>query len=98
MSFSENKEKINKLKVEYHTIASKISKLEKDKSKILANKITTQLKDLGMNNCQFEIEIISNDEQINKNGYDKVSFLIKTNAKSKVLPLKEIASGGNYQD
>ena len=47
-----------------------------------------------MNNCQFEIEIISNDEQINKNGYDKVSFLIKTNAKSKVLPLKEIASGG----
>ena len=47
-----------------------------------------------MNNCQFEIEVISNDEQINKNGYDKVSFLIKTNAKSKVLPLKEIASGG----
>ena len=38
-----------------------------------------------MNSCQFEIEIISNDEQINKNGYDKVSFLIKTNAKSKVL-------------
>ena len=94
MSFSENKEKINKLKLEYHTIASKISKIRKDKSKILANRITTQLKDLGMNNCQFEIEIISNNEQINKNGYDKVSFLIKTNAKSKVLPLKEIASGG----
>ena len=47
-----------------------------------------------MSDCQFKIEILSDNKLVNKNGYDKVSFLIKTNMKSNLLPLNVIASGG----
>ncbi len=93
-NFSKNIEEINKLKEKYHKIALKISNLRKKNSKNLESKITDQLKDLGMNNCQFKINIVTDENLIKKDGYDKVSFLIKTNDKSKLLPLNEIASGG----
>ncbi len=47
-----------------------------------------------MSDCQFKIEILSDNKLVSKNGYDKVSFLIKTNKKSNLLPLNVIASGG----
>ena len=47
-----------------------------------------------MKECLFKIDIITDENLISKNGYDKVSFLIKTNKKSNLLPLNEIASGG----
>ena len=93
-NFSKNKEEINKLQEKYHKIASKISNTRKKNSKNLENKITNQLKDLGMNQCQFKINIQTDENLIKKDGYDKVSFLIKTNDKSKLMPLNEIASGG----
>ena len=93
-NFSKNIEEINKLKEKYHKIAFKISNLRKKNSKNLESKITDQLKDLGMNNCQFKINIVTDESLIKKDGYDKISFLIKTNDKSKLLPLNEIASGG----
>ncbi len=93
-NFSKNIEEINKLKEKYHKIAFKISNLRKKNSKNLESKITDQLKDLGMNNCQFKINIVTDENLIKKDGYDKISFLIKTNDKSKLLPLNEIASGG----
>ena len=93
-NFSKNKGEINKLLNKYHKIASTISKTRNEKSRNLEDKITNQLKDLGMNNCQFKISIQTDEDLIHKEGYDKVSFLIKTNEKSKLLPLNEIASGG----
>ena len=56
-NFSKNKEEINRLQEKYHKIASKISNIRKKNSKNLENKITNQLKDLGMNQCQFKINI-----------------------------------------
>ena len=47
-----------------------------------------------MSDCQFKISIASDKTLISNNGYDKIVFLIKTNKKSKLLPLSEIASGG----
>ena len=93
-NFSKNKEEINRLQEKYHKIASKISNTRKKNSKNLENQITNQLKDLGMNQCQFKINIQTDENLIKKDGYDKVSFLIKTNDKSKLMPLNEIASGG----
>lgn len=93
-NIEENKNKINKNLVDYHKISEKISKIRKQKAVILEKKITNNLKKLGMNDCEFKIDILSDKNIITKNGYDKVSFLIKTNKKSKLLPLKEIASGG----
>ncbi len=78
----------------YHIVADEISKARKKESLKLEKKITMELKKLGMNNCEFKISITSDNKLISKHGYDKVMFLIKTNAKSKLLPLNEIASGG----
>ena len=78
----------------YHEIAKVISKLRVKEAFVLEKKISKELKKLGMNDCEFRIDISSDNNQINKNGYDNVSFLIKTNKKSKLLPLSDIASGG----
>ena len=48
-----------------------------------------------MKNAQFNIQVVFNNEKdFNKNGLDKVEFLIKTNAGEDFNPLIKIASGG----
>ena len=47
-----------------------------------------------MSDCEFKIDITVDNTLVSMNGYDKINFLIKTNKKSKLLPLNEIASGG----
>ena len=89
-----NNIKIKKNISNYHEIAKVISKLRVKEAFVLEKKISKELKKLGMNDCEFRIDISSDNNQINKNGYDNVSFLIKTNKKSKLLPLSDIASGG----
>ena len=86
--------KIKECMERYHSEAAKISKIRYTKAAILEKNITSELKKLGMSDCQFKIEILSDNKLVSKNGYDKVSFLIKTNKKSNLLPLNVIASGG----
>ena len=86
--------KIKECMERYHNEAAKISKIRYAKAAILEKNITSELKKLGMSDCQFKIEILSDNKLVSKNGYDKVSFLIKTNKKSNLLPLNVIASGG----
>jgi len=93
-NIEESKDEINKKLIQYHKIAEKISKIRKKEAIVLERKITNNLKKLGLNDCEFKIDILSDKDIVTKNGYDKVSFLIKTNKKSNLLPLKEIASGG----
>jgi DNA repair protein RecN (Recombination protein N) len=89
-----NNKKIKENISNYHEIAKVISELRTKEALVLEKKITSELKKLGMNDCNFKIDIATDNTQINKNGYDNVSFLIKTNKKSKLLPLSDIASGG----
>ncbi|MBT7542780.1 MAG: DNA repair protein RecN [Gammaproteobacteria bacterium] len=93
-NIEENNLKIKNNLNEYHIIAQKISETRQKKSLLLEEKISSELIKLGMNDCKFKIDISSDKSLINKNGYDKVLFLIKTNKKSKLLPLSQIASGG----
>lgn len=91
----ENKnKKIEENLLNYHLIAKEISKIRIKQSLLLEKKISSELKKLGMSDCQFKISIASDKTLISNNGYDKIVFLIKTNKKSKLLPLSEIASGG----
>ncbi len=86
--------KIDENILNYHCIAKEISDLRCKESLILEKKITSELKKLGMSDCEFKIDITTDNTLISKHGYDKITFLIKTNKKSKLLPLNEIASGG----
>ena len=93
-NIQKNNKKIEENITNYHKIAKVISELRTKEAFVLEKKISSELKKLGMNDCDFKIDITTDNNQINKNGYDNVSFLIKTNKKSKLLPLSEIASGG----
>ena len=93
-NIEENNLKIKNNISEYHKISEKISITRGKNALLLEKKISIELKKLGMSDCQFKIDINSDKSLINKNGYDKVLFLIKTNKKSKLLPLSQIASGG----
>ena len=86
--------KIEENILNYHNIAKEISKLRLKESLILEKKISSELKKLGMSDCEFKIDITVDNTLVSMNGYDKINFLIKTNKKSKLLPLNEIASGG----
>ena len=86
--------KIEENILNYHNIAKEISKLRLKESLMLEKKISSELKKLGMSDCEFKIDITVDNTLVSMNGYDKINFLIKTNKKSKLLPLNEIASGG----
>ena len=65
---------IKNLTQKYHLIAEKISSARIKKSSILEKKISSELKNLGMKDCLFKIDITTDENLISKNGYDKVSF------------------------
>jgi len=59
----------------------------------LEQKILNNLEDLNFQEIDFQIQITKADK-IYETGYDKVEFLISTNAGEPVKPLVKVASGG----
>lgn len=88
---NENYEKLIK---KYHPLAKSISKIRSISAKNFENDIVNQLSKLNMDGCEFKIKIDTNCNIISATGYDNVNFLIKTNKKTQLLPIKDIASGG----
>lgn len=60
---------------------------------ILTEKLTVILKQLGMENAQFDIKIVVSNEFYN-NGKDAIQFLFSANKGSDFGLLKKVASGG----
>ena len=83
-----------KLIKKYHPLAKNISKIRSISAKNFENDIVNQLSKLNMDGCEFQIKIDTNCNIISATGYDNVNFLIKTNKKTQLLPIKDIASGG----
>jgi len=59
----------------------------------LCLKVQSELADLGMDRCQFEIAV-EQQEEPGPAGYDRVEFLIAPNPGQPIAPLAKIASGG----
>ena len=87
-------EKYAKLMKKYHPLAKNISRIRSISAKNFENDIVNQLSKLNMDGCEFKIKIDTNCNIISATGYDNVNFLIKTNKKTQLLPIKDIASGG----
>ena len=83
-----------KLIKKYHPLAKSISKIRSISAKNFENDIVNQLSKLNMDGCEFKIKIDTNCNIVSATGYDNVNFLIKTNKKTQLLPIKDIASGG----
>lgn len=82
-----------KIKNEMIKICNKMTEVRKNKAIELANLINKELSDLEMSNATFRVKVYSNEE-FDKNGLDKVKFLISTNKGEEEKELTKIASGG----
>ena len=87
------KEKLNALENKMRNIANTMTAIRKENALLLEKKINEQLTELEMKNASFLVSILPEDE-FNKNGLDKVEFLVSTNVGDDFKPLTKIASGG----
>ena len=85
----ENVDRLHKLTTE---ISAKISKLRKEYAKEIEQKVNKELSELNMENAIFSVSI--EDTEINKNGNDRVEFLLTANKGEPEKPLSKIVSGG----
>ena len=93
---------INSLKINLEKVQNKMCEISLEMNKIRTNyseklscKINKELKELEMKNAKFNIKIdFSEENNFNKNGLDKVEFMISTNVGEEEKSLIKIASGG----
>ncbi|OCG10359.1 DNA repair protein RecN [Gilliamella sp. wkB178] len=88
------KEDIAKYYVIALEIANKLHQKRLIVSKTLAKKVTTIMHELSMPNGQFSIDINFNENRLNEDGANQVTFLVSTNAGQNMQPLAKVASGG----
>ena len=105
---SELESKIKTVRENCGSAAEKLSVKRKETAKKITKDIIELLKQVGIPNSKFEVEILnipaeSSDDFIlvkgkpykfNSSGYDNVQFFISTNIGEDVKPLAKVASGG----
>jgi DNA repair protein RecN (Recombination protein N) len=70
-----------------------LSAIRIEAAKALSSQIEDILKDLGMEDARFAIDI-QRRKEFGQNGFDRVQFLISANKGEEIAPLDRIASGG----
>ncbi len=73
-------------------LAEKISTIRKENAIIVEREINSQLTELNMADACFKV--VFSENELSKNGIDKVEFLISTNRGEPQKPLTKIISGG----
>lgn len=91
--------KVVSFRAEADEIARKISETRNNVSTTLSSALVKELKDLGMNDVTFEVNVKAEELpdgtlRLGEKGTDSVSFFISTNKGEDVKPLNRIASGG----
>ena len=74
--------------------AEKAHKIREKEAKRLADDITESLKELNFLKVDFRIDVTEDKENIKRDGFDDISFMISLNAGEKLRPLSQVASGG----
>ena len=87
------KENVDKVKKKLEKECSELSDIRKKFSKEFIEKIVAELQDLGFLDVKFDIEIVRKNE-ITRDGFDDVTFMISLNTGEKMRPLSDVASGG----
>ncbi len=73
-------------------LASRLTEARRRSAVQLAKELTERVKPLGMPNLQFEIEITP--REYDETGGDALRFLFSANKNQPLLPVSEVASGG----
>lgn len=74
--------------------ADKISQQRHQMAHQLSNEIMQELKDLYLENTQFEVRFFKEKHQLQFQGIDQVEFYLTTNPGEPLKPLVKVASGG----
>jgi DNA repair protein RecN (Recombination protein N) len=78
---------LDKQKKECLRIATELSKRRKSVLSYIETQLLSYLKELQMENSQFQIEMLSDENHLSDRGFDTVEFLFTANAGS---PLREL--------
>ncbi|TDR22415.1 DNA repair protein RecN [Marinicella litoralis] len=79
----------------YRSLAAKLSTQRKKSAQDLSNKITTMIKQLGLPEAQFSIQVeLQDDAKPKMLGNDHIEFMIAANKGQSAQPLNKTASGG----
>lgn len=87
-------EQADTLKKEALALCGKISALRRKSADALAGEMRKALADLNFQEVAFEIRVISDEETLSGNGYDRAAFMISVNAGEALKELAQVASGG----
>lgn len=90
----ELREQVDDLKQKAAAIGEKISDIRRRYAAKLSEEMRTALVDLNFQEVAFEIQIVSAPDLVSGNGFDKVTYMISTNAGEKLRELAQVASGG----
>lgn len=89
------KNKLKEVQEKMLKLATSMNIIRKKYAEDLATKINSELKDLEMKNAKVGIKIeFDTENNFNKNGLDKIEFVISTNVGEEAKSLIKIASGG----
>lgn len=92
LSLKKQKQKLEKQMIE---LANKMHLIREKYGEKLSAEINSELQDLEMKNAKFSVHFENNEEtDFNKDGLDKIEFMIQTNVGEEAKPLTKIASGG----
>lgn len=87
--------KLDKIENDYKELAKNISKKRLSAAKKLSTDITQALNKLGMEKARVEIAVHYHDTTSPTTyGFDSIAFNVQTNPGQKMLPLSQVASGG----
>ena len=87
-------ERVNALKQKAAAVGTEISDIRRRFAAKLSEEMRTALVDLNFQEVAFEIKIASAPDLVSGNGFDKVTYMISTNAGERPRELAQVASGG----
>lgn len=81
-------------KEDYYKTAKQLSLLRQESAAMLQEKTMAELSELEMKKAIFKVNIISSEESGSSSGIDQVRFSASTNPGMPLLPIDQVASGG----
>ncbi|OBX09085.1 recombination and repair protein [Gallibacterium salpingitidis] len=76
------------------SISQQLSERRQQGAILLAKEVTEQIKQLAMENAEFDIQCVANEEKLSANGLDQITFMLMSNLGENAQPLHKNASGG----
>jgi len=92
---SEKRNALEKVQQEMISLGAVLHDNRKKKKTSIETQVTSLLKEVGMPNARFEVEVEKlSFEKATEFGFDKITFLFSANKGGRVDELKSVASGG----